>query len=79
MTTMLADVINAGTAWKARSRLHAAGRRQDGHDQRLSRRLVRRLHADSWSLVCWVGFDQPRTIIRNGYAAEVAVPMWARS
>ena len=26
----------------------------------------------------WVGFDQPRTIIANGYAGELAVPMWAR-
>ena len=26
----------------------------------------------------WVGFDQPRTILPNGFAAEVAVPMWAR-
>jgi membrane peptidoglycan carboxypeptidase len=25
----------------------------------------------------WVGFDQPKTIISNGYAGEVAVPMWA--
>ena len=46
MSSMLADVINAGTGARARSaRLHAAGRRQDRHDQRLQRRLVRRLHA----------------------------------
>ena len=25
----------------------------------------------------WVGFDQPKTIIANGYAAELAVPIWA--
>ena len=25
----------------------------------------------------WVGFDQPKTIISNGYAADVAVPIWA--
>ena len=25
----------------------------------------------------WVGFDQPRTIIDNGYGGEVAVPIWA--
>ena len=24
----------------------------------------------------WVGFDQPRTIVSNGYAAELAVPIW---
>jgi membrane peptidoglycan carboxypeptidase len=26
----------------------------------------------------WVGYDTPRTIISNGYAAELAVPIWAR-
>ena len=25
----------------------------------------------------WVGFDQPKTIISNGYAGDVAVPIWA--
>ena len=46
MASMLADVINAGTGYRARQcRLHPAGRRQDGNDQRLHRRLVRRLHA----------------------------------
>ena len=25
----------------------------------------------------WVGFDQPRTIMPNGFAGDVAVPMWA--
>jgi hypothetical protein len=25
-----------------------------------------------------VGFDQPRTIVPNGYAGELAVPLWAR-
>ncbi len=25
----------------------------------------------------WVGFDQPRTILPNGFAADVAVPLWA--
>jgi penicillin-binding protein 1A len=24
----------------------------------------------------WIGFDQPKTIIRNGYAGDVAVPLW---
>ena len=26
----------------------------------------------------WIGFDKPRTIISNGFAGELAVPMWAR-
>ena len=48
MSSMLADVINAGTGARARQpRLHAAGGRQDRHDQRLQRRLVRRLHAEA--------------------------------
>jgi penicillin-binding protein 1A len=25
----------------------------------------------------WIGFDQPATIISNGYAGELAVPVWA--
>ena len=25
----------------------------------------------------WIGFDQPQTIMGGGYAAEVAVPLWA--
>ena len=48
MSTMLADVINAGTGGaRAQLGLHAAGGRQDRHDQRLQRRLVRRLHAEA--------------------------------
>ncbi len=45
MSSMLADVINSGTAYKAPG--------------------------------VWVGFDQPKTIVRNGYAAELAVPIWS--
>ena len=26
----------------------------------------------------WIGYDQPRTIIARGYAAILAVPLWAR-
>ena len=48
MSTMMADVINAGTGNRARAaRVHAAGRGQDRHDQRLQRRLVHRLHAEA--------------------------------
>src|SRR5579862_3121314 len=24
----------------------------------------------------WVGFDQPHTILPNGFAADIAVPLW---
>jgi 1A family penicillin-binding protein len=78
MTTMLADVVDRGTAWTARRegfRLPAAGKTGTTND-----------YFDSWfvgytpSLVAgvWIGYDQPRTIIGNGYAAELAVPLWGR-
>lgn len=77
MSQMMADVINSGTAWKARElgfKLPAAGKTGTTND-----------YHDAWfvgytpSLVTgvWVGFDQPQTIISGGYAAELAVPLWA--
>jgi 1A family penicillin-binding protein len=76
MSSMLADVINAGTAYKARQSgftLPAAGKTGTTND-----------YVDAWfvgytpHLVTgvWVGFDQPQTIVPNGYAAELAVPIW---
>ena len=76
MSSMLADVINAGTAYKARQAgftLPAAGKTGTTNQ-----------YMDAWfvgytpSLVTgvWVGYDQPRTIIANGYAADIAVPIW---
>jgi 1A family penicillin-binding protein len=76
MSSMLADVINAGTAYKARQSgftLPAAGKTGTTND-----------YVDAWfvgftpHLVTgvWVGFDQPKTIVPNGYAAELAVPIW---
>jgi len=78
MTSMLADVINSGTAWTARRTgftKPAAGKTGTTND-----------YHDAWfvgytpHLVTgvWVGYDQPRTILNGGYAAELAVPMWAR-
>lgn len=77
MSTMMADVINAGTAAKARAlgfTLPAAGKTGTTND-----------YNDAWfvgftpSLVAgvWVGFDQPRTILPGGFASDVAVPLWA--
>ena len=77
MASMLADVINAGTAYRARQTgftLPAAGKTGTTND-----------YVDAWfvgftpHLVTgvWIGFDQPKTIIRNGYAGEIAVPLWA--
>jgi penicillin-binding protein 1A len=78
MTSMLSDVVNMGTAWPARRvgfTLPAAGKTGTTND-----------YKDAWfvgytpHLVTgvWLGYDQPRTIIGNGYAAELAVPLWAR-
>jgi penicillin-binding protein 1A len=78
LTSMLADVVNAGTAWKARLvgfTLPAAGKTGTTND-----------YDDAWfvgytpKLVTgvWIGFDQPKTIIAGGYAGEVAVPMWGQ-
>jgi len=78
MSDMLADVINAGTGAQARSlgfRLPAAGKTGTTNN-----------YNDAWfigytpNLVVgvWVGFDMPHTILRNGFASSVAVPMWAK-
>ena len=77
MSTMLADVINAGTGTRARRlgfTLPAAGKTGTTND-----------FNDAWfvgytpHLVAgvWVGFDQPHTIVPNGFAADIAVPAWA--
>jgi 1A family penicillin-binding protein len=78
MSDMLTDVINAGTAAKARAMgftLPAAGKTGTTNS-----------FNDAWfvgytpSLVVgvWVGYDAPHTIGRNAFAATVAVPMWTR-
>ena len=78
ITSMLEDVVDAGTAAQARElgfRFPAAGKTGTTNEYR-----------DAWfvgytpGLVTgvWVGYDQPRTIIRGGYAAQLAVPLWAR-
>jgi membrane carboxypeptidase/penicillin-binding protein len=77
MSSMLADVVNAGTAYRARQVgfvLPAAGKTGTTND-----------YVDAWfvgftpHLVTgvWIGFDQPASIITNGYAGELAVPIWA--
>ena len=78
MSSMLADVINAGTGAAARRvgfTLPAAGKTGTTND-----------FNDAWfvgytpHLVAgvWVGFDQPHTILPRGFAADLAVPMWAK-
>jgi penicillin-binding protein 1A len=78
MSEMLADVVDSGTAWPARREgftRPAAGKTGTTND-----------YHDAWFIGftphlttgVWVGYDQPRTIIGRGYAAELAVPLWAR-
>ena len=78
MTSMLSDVVNYGTAYRARQEgftLPAAGKTGTTND-----------YVDAWfvgytpnlATGVWIGFDKPRTIIANGFAGELAVPLWAR-
>jgi penicillin-binding protein 1A len=78
MSTMLADVVNAGTGSRARRlgfTLPAAGKTGTTND-----------FNDAWFIGytpkivagVWVGFDQPHTIMPNGFAADIAVPVWAK-
>jgi 1A family penicillin-binding protein len=77
MSSMLADVVNAGTAVRVRQTgftLPAAGKTGTTNN-----------YMDAWFLGftphlvagVWLGFDQPQTIVANGYAADLAVPVWA--
>ncbi len=77
MSSMLADVVNAGTAYRARQvgfTLPAAGKTGTTND-----------YVDAWFIGytphlvtgVWVGFDQPATITSNGFAGDLAVPLWA--
>jgi penicillin-binding protein 1A len=77
ISSMLADVVNAGTGYRARRAgftLPAAGKTGTTND-----------YVDAWFVGytprrvtgVWIGFDQPKTIIANGYGGEVAVPIWA--
>jgi membrane carboxypeptidase/penicillin-binding protein len=78
VTSMLQDVVNAGTAAQVRSlgfTQPAAGKTGTTNEYR-----------DAWfvgytpALVTgvWVGYDKPRTIVPGGYAAQLAVPLWTR-
>ncbi len=77
VANMLTDVINAGTASRARANgftLPAAGETGTTND-----------YNDAWFVGftpklmtgVWLGFDQPQTIVSNGYGGELAVPLWA--
>jgi penicillin-binding protein 1A len=77
MSDMLSDVVDHGTAYRARQvgfTLPAAGKTGTTND-----------YLDAWFVGftprivtgVWIGFDQPETIIANGYGGELAVPIWA--
>jgi 1A family penicillin-binding protein len=76
MANMLADVVNAGTGYRARAsgfNLPAAGKTGTTND-----------YMDAWfvgftprlAAGVWVGFDHPQTIVAGGYGGELAVPLW---
>ena len=78
MADMLRGVIDGGTGYTARQQgfwLPAGGKTGTTNDYR-----------DAWfigftpSIVTgvWVGYDQPQTIRREGYATYLAVPMWTK-
>jgi 1A family penicillin-binding protein len=78
MSTMMADVINAGTGTRARQlgfTLPAAGKTgtTNGFNDAWFVGFTPKLVAG-----VWVGFDQPRTILPGGFAADIAVPVWAK-
>jgi 1A family penicillin-binding protein len=77
MTSMLADVVNSGTAAGARAagfKLPAAGKTGTTDN-----------YADAWFIGytphlvtgVWFGMDKPAPIMNRGFAAVVAVPAWA--
>lgn len=77
MASMLSDVVNSGTGYRARQAgftIPAAGKTGTTND-----------YVDAWFVGfttkivtgVWIGFDQPKTIVRGGYAGELAVPVWA--
>lgn len=77
MANMMAEVVDRGTGARARSLgfvLPAAGKTGTTNEYR-----------DAWfvgftprlATGVWVGFDRPRAIARRGFAADVAVPLWA--
>ena len=76
MNSMMADVVNGGTGWRAREMgfaLPAAGKTGTSDD-----------YADAWfvgytpNVVAgvWFGYDQRKTIMKK-FAGDIAVPAWA--
>lgn len=78
MADMLSDVVKYGTGYTVRRAgftLPSGGKTGTTNDFK-----------DAWfvgftpNLVAgvWIGFDRPETILPNGYAGELAAPLWAQ-
>jgi penicillin-binding protein 1A len=78
MAQMLADVINSGTGYRVRQEgltIPAGGKTGTTDDFR-----------DAWfagftttlAATVWIGFDQPQQILPNGFAGDLAAPLWGR-
>ena len=78
MAQMLTDVVDRGTGYRVRQagfRQPAAGKTGTTND-----------YHDAWFVGftpkvvsgVWIGFDEPKPIMSNGYAGDVAAPIWGR-
>ena len=75
MTTLLQDVVNKGTAVKAKAlgRSDIAGKTGTTNNQ-----------VDAWFAgytpsqvaIAWIGFDQPKTLGKNETGSQAALPIW---
>ena len=78
VASLLRDVVDAGTGSRVRREgfVAPAGGKTGTTDD----------YKDAWfvgftpelAAGVWIGFDQPRTIIADGYASELAAPLWAQ-
>ena len=78
VASLLRDVIDAGTGIRVRREgfLAPAGGKTGTTNE----------YKDAWfvgftpelAAGVWIGFDQPQTIIPNGYASDLAAPPWAQ-
>jgi membrane carboxypeptidase/penicillin-binding protein len=78
MAQMLADVVNSGTGYRVRQEgfTWPAGGKTGTTDD----------FKDVWfagftpalAATVWLGFDQPQRIARNGFAGDLAAPIWGR-